>query len=291
MLSKIKLRCSWLPDRDHSLGTWVLSNHLSSQDLSTRITVAHGIRDGYMVEDGWLPYRTNAFVPANDWRRLTRNEVFDHPEDDGGDAPGSFVALANISRPTIERLKILDGALTLRESDAMGEFAQLVEAELVGKFDRRGDAVVNGIARGKSGLETSTFDPKNSWRVGMHLDSWEAQPLQRRRFARNRISINFGSEPRQFLFMATPVDFLFERLQLSPNPDQYLVDQLRNATKSHIRKIYSLEVRSSEAYIAPTECLVHDARTRNMKNTDLSATIRMPLMPATQIHGDAGPRS
>ena len=73
--------------------------------------------------------------------------------------------------------------------------------------------------------------------------------------------------------MTTPVDVLWERLGVLEGSG-YLVDQCFAATRQNRKTVFSLEVRPGEAYIAPTECPVHDGSTRAAKSVDICFTLR-----------------
>ena len=83
---------------------------------------------------------------------------------------------------------------------------------------------------------------------------------------------HLGASPRQLLFMSTPVDVLGHWLGIAED-EGYFVDRCFDATAGRTRRVYALEVRPGEAYVAPTECLVHDGSTALGSSVDVCLTM------------------
>ncbi|MDH3604304.1 MAG: hypothetical protein OEU26_32260, partial [Candidatus Tectomicrobia bacterium] len=60
---------------------------------------------------------------------------------------------------------------------------------------------LTGLAYNAPELPTVTFNSQTQSHIGLHVDSWDRLPLNRRREATNRISINLSREDRYFLFI------------------------------------------------------------------------------------------
>ena len=124
-----------------------------------------------------------------------------------------------------------------------------------------------------------TTDHDRGHRIGLHLDSWERAQFHERRFARNRISVNLGEEPRRLLFMATPIEIVFREFGMSREMNTYAVDQAFRAVPRNNLNVYSLSILPGEAYVAPTECLVHDGSTQGRRSIDFNLTVRVATTP------------
>jgi hypothetical protein len=113
--------------------------------------------------------------------------------------------------------------------------------------------------------------------VGLHLDSWENSPLRRRHLSSNRICINIGQESRYFLVINLSLMKIFDLLELSTISDisqhyrgvKLPSEFMRNFPNYPVIKI---TLAPNEAYIAPTENIIHDASTLDKQELDFSLT-------------------
>jgi hypothetical protein len=138
-----------------------------------------------------------------------------------------------------------------------------------------------GIHINQAGLITTTIDaieflPRQP-HVGLHLDSWEKAPIRRRHLSSNRICINLGNEPRYFLFINLSLMKMFEMLGFSTAVDisHYyrgieLPDKFMRTFPDY--PVIKLALAPNQAYIAPTENIIHDASTLDKQELDLSLT-------------------
>jgi hypothetical protein len=138
-----------------------------------------------------------------------------------------------------------------------------------------------GIHVNRAGLITTTVDaieflPRQP-HVGLHLDSWEKAPIRRRHLSSNRICINLGHEPRYFLFINLSLMKMLEMLGLSTAVDisHYyrgidLPDKFMETFPDY--PVIKLALAPNQAYIAPTENIIHDASTLDKQELDLSLT-------------------
>ncbi|MGJ5632659.1 hypothetical protein [Nostoc sp. CALU 1950] len=131
------------------------------------------------------------------------------------------------------------------------------------------------------GLKTVTVNCANNQSeniyIGMHLDSWDRYPLRRRHKSRNRVCINLGCEDRFFLFINLTLMDMFYALGLLAPKDiykHYRGTELGNEFMKQYPSypVVKLTVRPNEAYIAPTDNLIHDASTSGKKYADITLT-------------------
>jgi hypothetical protein len=113
--------------------------------------------------------------------------------------------------------------------------------------------------------------------VGLHLDSWEKLPLRRRHFAKQRLCLNIGTETRYFLFINRTLMEIFNDLNLVDPTDIYqdyrglrLAQQFMSVCDRY--PVISIAIEPGEAYIAPTENIIHDATSMNKQSPDWSLT-------------------
>ena len=129
-----------------------------------------------------------------------------------------------------------------------------------------------GVHVNDPGLEATTINPVGRRRIGLHVDDWYRAPVSRRHMSPNRICVNLGCEDRFFLFLNLPMRRVYE---LSGAP--------RHASGSRAAQAFcrlfphypvlKLRMRPGEAYIAPTENLVHDGCSSGMRTPDVTLSL------------------
>jgi hypothetical protein len=137
------------------------------------------------------------------------------------------------------------------------------------------------LASAHPGMRTVTKDEVRGkdqhFYVGLHLDTWEKIPMRERNDARNRICVNMGREARHFLFINLPVAQMHALLRRgAPDKisDYYGTDlghEFMRAFPGY--PVVRLTIGPREAYIAPTDNLIHDATSVGRKYPDLTLHI------------------
>jgi hypothetical protein len=268
----MKLPCSWDVGAGPDFGTLVFSGHLNAQALTSRMKASDElVPTGCFSQSDGIGFREGGFLPSDRWRPACEVWIAGPTDFPSTEYPGSFVALLEISPNTVRRLLEFENCREQYRRDAE-TIIEMIESELPHSV-KCGSSEILGFYRNVAGLASVTFDPDLGKRIGLHLDSWEGWSVVGRRHKRSRILINLGESARYLLFMTTPVDVLWEHLG-ALEESSYLVDQCFAATKRNRKTVFSLEIRPGEAYIAPTECLVHDGSTRDGKSIDICFTLR-----------------
>jgi hypothetical protein len=124
-----------------------------------------------------------------------------------------------------------------------------------------------GLGQNPPGMATVTRDPRSGLLVGLHVDTFEAYN-EDRTSAGNRVSINIGRAARDFLFV--PYDF--RALALAGNLSQASSVVRRFFESQSAAPVVRLRIHPGEAYIAPTESLIHDAGSSDSCDRDLHVT-------------------
>jgi hypothetical protein len=130
------------------------------------------------------------------------------------------------------------------------------------------------VGRNPPGLRTVTRDPITARFVGLHVDSFHEQYDAARQNAGNRLSINIGHEPRYLLF----VPRAYRQLSGSRPPGRYDVVAAFLAAHGE-QPVMRLRIDPGEAYIAPTENLIHDATSLGRRTEDVHVTGRAVFDP------------
>lgn len=133
-----------------------------------------------------------------------------------------------------------------------------------------------GIHIGLPQLESATIS--NNKYVGLHIDSWDNLPIAQIDNCTNRISINLGKEDRFLLFVNLTVRQIYEVIKSKSDKtfEEYDVNTLAEdflALNSQY-PVIKLKLKPYEAYIAPTENLIHDGCTIGKLSMDITLTTR-----------------
>ncbi|MEH1944912.1 MAG: hypothetical protein V7L01_32500 [Nostoc sp.] len=236
-----------------------------------------------------IKYRPGAFLPKEPWRepslteyrRLSANEQISHL---GSWELGSYIGVCRFPDEVLAPLEII-----LEEFKTRTETLQYYpSASTHPDYESAMQKIINyshryclssdepkllGLRVTLPGLRTLTMEDADYF-VGMHLDSWDRAPLRRRHQSRNRICINLGREDRFFLFINLPLMEMFKALGLS---DDEVYQHYRGTTVGdEFMKLYpdypivKLKIAPGEAYIAPTDNLIHDASSLGKQYPDIT---------------------
>lgn len=151
-----------------------------------------------------------------------------------------------------------------------------------GKFDKADSGAIEiGPTFKSGGLQGTTVNENTGKFTGLHIDSWEMYNcLHDRKMARNRICFNIGIYPRYFCFLNIDVQQIYQ-LMTANEPESFhglcgnyipfvwkFFEENRNYPVTRIR------VDPFEAYIAPTENILHDGSTEDNPFVDIFYTLR-----------------
>ena len=97
----------------------------------------------------------------------------------------------------------------------------------------------------------------------MHLDSWENATPDLRELSSNRISVNIGNVPRYFLFYSISLREMWCQIRFQKGIMVEDLHEIPPVFMSHFSSFPVTRIRldPGEAYVAPTEMIVHDGST------------------------------
>lgn len=130
-----------------------------------------------------------------------------------------------------------------------------------------------GAVEGAPNLSNTTLDPQTGKRIGLHVDSWHAPYESRPDLLPNRISLNIGSESRYFMFVPISLtdmrNLLREEMGTVPVPwqDRSGLGRLF-MQRFPLTPVVRCQIDPWEAYVAPTENLVHDGSSSGQSESD-----------------------
>jgi hypothetical protein len=259
--------------------------------LSTRVALSAGTQPVAAELPDLAPqYTADAIIPRRPWREASLEELcrlrFDAAAGDAWrrGADGAVVRLPQTLIAPLTAVLDRQGARATTEVDTRAAIetdpvwmagVAALGRHLAARYRAPFDRAIFRIT--SPGLATLTQGDDRRLRIGLHLDSWDRMPLRHRHRSRNRICINLGREARAVLLINLPLMDLFRQLGLD-DPTDILADfrGLRlGARFMRARPNYPalrLRIDPGEAYILPTDNLVHDASSEGNACPDITLT-------------------
>lgn len=141
-----------------------------------------------------------------------------------------------------------------------------------------------GPSKNPANLKTVTINHDIGRYNGLHVDNWDQLDLDSRHLAANRICVNIGRDDRYFLFLPLSLMDIANALAEEMGPDwevpgRYTVIGRQFMERFPTVPIIRCRLAPGEAYIAPTENLVHDGSSVGQSDIDEQFTIRGHIRP------------
>ncbi len=268
----------------------ITSDFLSPKALMSRILESSGICSINHQIDKFIHYLPNTFVPNQPWQALL-SEKFDKlliSEDYSLDTTVGIIQIPDdymyiFQKLDLHKIQSLSEVPKFCNNYYYSIAINEVVKYLSNKYSNHDFIKVHGLAVNPPGLETVTYDFQKGGYIGLHIDSWDKMPIQNRHLASNRICINLGKEDRFFAFTNIPIQSLtfivknqikskFKNCQYDfANPNNIINIFMQNNQE---QSVFKLKIKPGEAYIAPTENIIHDGTTSNKKYIDIGLAIR-----------------
>jgi hypothetical protein len=247
-------------------------------DMQDRVRLSLGICRAETIDTGAPQYVGGARVPNPIWRLASDEEnsilwSFNAPQAHRG------VGIVRLLSPQV--LKLFEQR---RDIFVHGEDDDTLKHPLVkllldifqnaGLIARR--VYSARVGRDQPGLITMTKAVDQDARIGLHFDRWDRLSVDELASSSNRVSINLGPTDRYFIFLnhtASGMASMLERANLRVEPD---VAAIGNAFMSAFPEypIVRLRLRPGDAYIAPTENILHDGSSADVRETNHYLSVR-----------------
>jgi hypothetical protein len=141
-----------------------------------------------------------------------------------------------------------------------------------------------GASANPANLKTVTINCDINRFNGLHVDNWDRIGLNLRHLATNRICINIGRGDRYFMFLPVSLMDIANFLAKEMGPDWETPRRYTEIGRQFMERFPDVPVvrcrlAPGEAYIAPTENLVHDGSSIGQSEIDEQFTIRGHIRP------------
>ena len=242
-----------------------------------RVELSSGTRPVNDTDVRAADYQRRALVPREPWRQPSEQEsasLFsrEHPSD--------------MAR-SISIVRLVDGADALANGTDFAMYEQRILPALQ-RSCAMGDKIMPlGEAKNPAKMATTTLNPKLNEFLGLHVDTWEDVSMNQRERSMNRISVNIGKDPRYFLFLPIAVteiaDVMANEIRAGNVPEQDVsrIGRMFMERFPHF-PVVRCRLAPYEAYIAPTENLVHDGSTLGQRVLDQQFTVLGHIAPLAQ---------
>jgi hypothetical protein len=182
--------------------------------------------------------------------------------------PPSSTLLAVAATLGVDRISSLDQCDAFNESPDHGTLSRAVQEAFSSSILSTDKPRSLGLRIGEPEMPTTTWDYSAKVQLGLHVDDWDRMSLTQRESARNRLCVNLGSERRFLLFVPLSMRRLLELLDVNDEDVQHLDPILRFFDAFPEYPVCRISIAPGEAYIAPTENIVHDGSTLGSSSVD-----------------------
>jgi hypothetical protein len=234
-------------------------------------------------------YMVNAYKPRKPWKNATEREIEILTSISESNDFSDTIAL--ISMPSRFKELVIHAGLNDVKNEL--EFLTLLNEnppalkELsfeIQKFARKislpGSTILDsGYCLNPSNQETVAYDLRDSCYFGLHIDYSSEFSIARANLSPNRISINLGRDDRYLLFINLSVKAIFSLLESNYDRAQLIKLESKEITKLFFETysyypVVKVIVKPFEAYIAPTDNIIHDGSTEGTTSLDISGIIK-----------------
>jgi len=280
----------------HRVSLWCPG--LGAAELRSRLAITEGVDAACEKQSGSLSFEEGSLLPRPAWRAVTDDEFRCITRAASAPSFHSTLGLVRCDPRLVERAR---GIFHGRQSGSMEplearRMRAALAADIASWIDHATDWRVDGeiadlsIFHNDPGKPTVSFDPDTGLHVGMHMDSFDRMPDHLRNRASNRFSINLGTEDRDFLFVQwEAVGLLGALAQVHETEPVAARLATRYLTQFPATPIWRIRLKPGEAYLAPTENIIHDGSSQHMSCRDIHCTLRGYFVPAPSCRSGIDP--
>ncbi len=265
-------------------------------NIKDRITLSNGTNPANeLTTNNQKKYVEKAFKPKKPWRMATLKELdilttFNDIDDFSNtislqSIPNNIVELAQkIGLPDAQSSTELENIFS-NQKDSLKQLYSFVNDYVSRLLYPEHTMTYHGFCINEPHIETVSRENTSSKYMGLHIDtSVKTFDTNKANLCPNRIAINFSKEKRYLLFVNKTVDQLAEMIL-----SKELIIEINQLDAldlvHHFFRLYPnypvvrVAQHPFEAYIAPTDNIIHDGSTDGNTKHDITLIIRGYLNP------------
>jgi hypothetical protein len=210
-----------------------------------------------IYSSGYLPH---AFIPAMQWSSL-RDEDYERLNSSVCGDILSTVCVVKFENEHVEKLINLV-AYSRQKEVPENLIESMFKSVIADQVTVNGDYRYLGVETTKDSSPTLTWE-LDGRRTGLHVDSWYDRKIVERKSSPNRLCLNVGAGDRYFLMINAGIDAIQARLMDNRLIDDENKENVTGLTSAFLYSnpnvpVIAVRTRPGEAYIAPTEYIIHD---------------------------------
>lgn len=268
------------------------------------VLINSGTSSGQAFSHPELSYEDSAYIPKEDFLPLS-HEQCQLLKDKTPGLPDRVISIIKIPEETLSSVKkiITDNIgknLSVKDmkKDIIAHFNQTSSEDQLMRFIKNYMTTTESPPEKKLGLycskpldsPTLTVSHSDAILVGLHVDSWDRMKVGARAHSRNRICINLGAEDRFLLFINLTISQIFQMTNITYRDKKYFQDSATLLAQAFMKQnpnypVIKVKVRPGEAYIAPTENIIHDGVNTNQNSFDIAWTVLGSFTVSPQNRG------
>jgi hypothetical protein len=247
-------------------------------DIGNRIHLSRGTCPAQAIDKNEPCYEDNARVPVPDWRPAT---AYENSILWSMSAPPAYrgVGIVRLLSPSI--LRLFENRRDIFENPSDEETLKHPLIDLFLDVIAKKGLVVKyvhsaRIGRDEPGRLTMTKAIDRDARVGLHFDRWDRCPMDELENSTNRVAMNLGPTDRYFVFMSQTAAGMCSMLNGRGVQVPHDVSPIGKAFMQTFPSYPVVRVRlqPGEAYVAPTENILHDGSSAEVNNVNHYLSIR-----------------
>jgi hypothetical protein len=254
----------------------------SCKDAVSRIELSSGTRVADASESSGhnqaAAYEDGARLPREPWRSPTDKEAESLIAAEIPKNMANAIAILKLPRELTD-----DFCQAIRNTDNDTLATDLLRK--LAKICELGKSVhCIGVNENRADLKTVTINRAINRFIGLHVDNWDRLELHALHLSTNRICINIGNSDRYFLFVPISLMDMAGLLTEDIGPHWQAPRRHTDLGRQFLARFPEVptvrcRLAPGEAYIAPTENLMHDGSSLGQTETDEQYTIRGHIRP------------
>jgi hypothetical protein len=247
-------------------------------DFRKRVHLSSGTCLAATVDSGVPLYVEGARAPIPEWRVPTSAENL-HLWPAAPPATYRGVGLVQLLSPQL--LRLYQGRADIFARGADAETLQHPLVALLLDIIARAGLIAAYVLSARLGHDepgriTMTKAVDQDARIGLHFDRWDRCPIEELGGSTNRVSINLGPTDRYFIFLnhtARGMLAILQNVGVAVERDVGAIGKRFMSTFPDY-PVARVRLRPGDAYIAPTENILHDASSAETANVNHYLSVR-----------------